>query len=177
MDNYCEAVKVFCSTNYQLKFKWIFTMCSAKGSAHVPFQKNLVVYFFTRVWCWNQLAEIWGVQNSVILSFPSTLPGNAIASSHLLPLYSSTPSSSQRYSYKPSSESENSVEYFRWPRAAVHALISLYKERQLKNYYSDWQRFFNYGHLTGRFAQTLGRRGLMWSNYGAEITSGSSTIC
>ena len=100
--------------------------------------------------------------------FPSTIPGNAIASSHLLPLYNSTPSSSQRYSYKPSSESENSVEYFRWPRAAVHSLIPLYKERQLKNHYSDWQRFLNCGHLTGRVAQTLGRRGLMWSNHGQK---------
>ena len=60
-------------------------------------------------------------------------------------------------SYKLSSDSENSVEYFRWPRAAVHSLISLYKERQLKNHCSDWQRFLGYGHLTGRFAQTLGR--------------------
>ena len=162
MDNYCEANKV-CLFN-KLSIKWIFTMCSAEGSADVPFQKHFVVYFFYKSLMLKSVSRnMWGGEGYYRIQsyFPSTVPGNAIASSHLLPLYSSTPSSSQRYSYKPSSESENSVEYFRWPRAAVHSLISFYKERELKNHYLDWQRFLNYGHLTGRFAQTLGRRGLM----------------
>ena len=110
-------------------------MCSAEGSAHVPFQKNFVVYFFYKSLMLKSVCRNMGGGGYRIQSyFPSTVPGNAIASSHLLPLYSSTPSSSQRYSYKRSSESEKSVEYFRWPRAAlVLSLISLYKERQLKN--------------------------------------------
>ena len=107
-------------------------MCSDEGSTHVPFQKNAVVYFFYKSLMLKSVSRNMGGGYRIQSYFPSTVPGNAIASSHLLPLYSSTPSSSQRYSYKPSSESENSVEYFRWPRAAVHSLISLHKERQLK---------------------------------------------
>ena len=54
---------------------------------------------------------------------------------------------------------------------------------------SNWQRFLNYGHLTGRFAQTLGRQGFNVIKLWSEITSGhdglnhfistyvSSTIC
>ena len=123
------------------------------------FQKNFVVYFFTEFDVEINYRKYGGYR--IQSYFPSTVPGNAIASSHLLPLYSSTPSSSHRYSYKPTSESENSVEYFRWARAAVHSLISLYKERLLKTttFRSDWQRFLNYGYLTGRFDQTLGRPG------------------
>ena len=154
-----KQVRYFCSTNYQLN-EFYYVLSRGFSSAHVPFQKIFVVCFLQEfdVEISQQKCGGYRIQSY----FPSTVPGNAIASSHLLPLYSSTQSSSQRYeSYKPSSESENSVEYFRWPRAAVHSLISLYKEIQLKNHYSDCQRFLNYGHLTGRFAQTLGRRRLM----------------
>ena len=42
---------------------------------------------------------------------------------------------------------------------------------------SGWQRFLNYGHLTGHFAQTLGRGRGHVVKYWPEITSGSSTIC
>ena len=82
-----KQVRYFCSTNYQLNE---FLLCAQpRVQLMFLFKKMLLFTFVTRVWCWNQLAEIWGVYR-IQSYFPSTIPGNAIASSHLLPLYSST---------------------------------------------------------------------------------------
>ena len=45
-----------------------------------------------------------------------------------------------------------------------------------------WQRFLDYGHLRGYFAQTLGGGGVMWSNYCQKsllvgVQSGKGHIC
>ena len=153
-------------------------MCSVEGSAHVPtFSKKIVVYFFTE---FDVEINYWKYEGYRIQSyFPSTVPRNAIASSNLLPLYSSTPSSNHRYSYKPLSESENSVEYFRWPRAAVHSLIFLYKERLLKNHYfyvrlAKVLKLWSFDRtVCPNFMQARVNVIKLWS----EITSGRSKIC
>ena len=66
MDNYCEAGKVFLFD--KLSMKWIFTMCSAECSAHVPFQKNFVCLLFLQESVMLKLVSrnMRGVQNSVI---------------------------------------------------------------------------------------------------------------
>ena len=87
-------------------------MCSAEGSTHVPFQKKFVVYIFYKSLMLKSVGRNRGRGGYRIQSyFPSTVPGNEIASSHLLTLYSSTPSLSQRYSYKPSSEPTQWVDF------------------------------------------------------------------
>ena len=131
-------------------------MCSAEGSAHVL---KKFFFFFTEFDVEINYRKYGGYR--IQPYFPSTVPGNAIARYCLYcHCAAARRSSSDGYSYKPSSELESSVEYFRWPRAAVHSLISFYKQKTTI-FRSDWQGFLSYGHLTGRFAQTLCRGGLM----------------
>ena len=77
---------------------------SAEGSAHVPTfskkNKKKFCLLFTEFDVEINYGNMGGGYR-IQSYFPSLVPGNAIASSNLLPLYSSTPSSSHRYSYKP----------------------------------------------------------------------------
>ena len=165
MDNYCEAGKVFLFN--KLSIKRSFTMCSAEGSTHVHFQNDAVVYFFYKSLMLKSVSRNMGGGGHRIQSyFPSTVPGNAIASSHL-----------QSYCHckaAPRVRVKDTVTNLRlnrrtaWNISAVAKSGSTFtyfpsqgKTVKKKTHYSDCQRFLNYGHLTGRFAQTLGRRGLM----------------
>ena len=71
MGTYREAGKLILFD--KLSVKWIFTMCSAEGSAHVPtFSKKKLLFTFLQSSMLKSITGNMGVQNSVIFSLHGT---------------------------------------------------------------------------------------------------------